>query len=287
MRSLVAAAIAAISVALPVMAAPAVAQERFTVEVTGRGPDVILIPGLASSRDVWDATVKQLSATHRVHAVQVKGFAGEPAGPNAEGPVIPALVEEVAAYAGKLTSPAIIGHSIGGLIAQEVAARQPKVERIMVVDALPFYSLLFGPQATVEMVKPQAERMRSQILGMSQAQFAAGQEQGMRMYVKTEAKRAAPTEWSLKSDRKVAAQAMYDATIEDARPLLPSIKAKATVLYAYDPAMGRPAAFVDQTYASAYAGLTGVKLTRVDGAFHFLMLDQPEVFAREVGEFLK
>ena len=281
-KRLAAAAVAAIALALP-----AFAQERFTATVIGQGPDVILIPGLVSSKAVWDETVEQLSATHRVHALQVRGFAGEPAGPNADGPVLAPLVEEIAAYAGKLEKPAIIGHSIGGLIAQEVAAKQPKVDRIMVVDALPFYSLLFGPKATVEMARPQAERMRAQLLAMSDEQFAAGQEQAMSGMVKTEGKRGAPKEWSLKSDRKVAAQAMQDAMTEDARPLLPAIKAKTTVLYAYDPAMGRPAALVDEMYTSAYAGLKNAKLTRIDGAFHFLMLDQPEVFAKEVEGFLR
>ncbi|HWU81302.1 MAG TPA: alpha/beta hydrolase, partial [Caulobacter sp.] len=40
------------------------AADRISVTVTGKGPDVVLIPGLASSGAVWDATVKQLSATH-------------------------------------------------------------------------------------------------------------------------------------------------------------------------------------------------------------------------------
>jgi pimeloyl-ACP methyl ester carboxylesterase len=281
-RRLTAAALAAITLALP-----AFAQERFTATITGQGPDIILIPGLASSKAVWDATVKQLAAKHRVHALQVKGFAGEPAGPNAEGPVLAPLIEEVAAYAGKLEKPAIIGHSIGGLIALEVAAKQPKVDRIMVVDALPFYSLLFGPQATVEMVKPQATMMRTQITAMSDAQFAAGQDRSVASLVKTESASAAPKEWSLKSDRKVVGQAMYEDMLDDARPLLPKIRAKTTVLYAYDPAMGRPASVVDGLYTSAYAGLQGAQLRRIDGGFHFIMLDQPEAFATEVAAFLK
>ena len=35
--------------------------DRITVTVKGTGPDVILIPGLASSGAVWDATVAQIS----------------------------------------------------------------------------------------------------------------------------------------------------------------------------------------------------------------------------------
>ena len=60
------------------IAAPA--SDRIAVTVTGEGPDVILIPGLASSGHVWDATVAHISAHHRVHVVQVAGFAGSPAG---------------------------------------------------------------------------------------------------------------------------------------------------------------------------------------------------------------
>lgn len=277
-----------VGLAALLIASPAIAQTRFLATVTGQGSDVVLIPGLASSDDVWDATVKQLSATHRVHTLQVKGFAGEPAGPNAEGPVLEPLVEEVAAYAAKLDKPAIIGHSLGGLMAIEVAVKHPaSVDRIMVVDALPFYALLFSPMATVEMVKPQAEMLRTQTVAMTDEQFALGQDRTMAMMVKSEAARAAPKQWSILSDRKVMATAMYEDMLTDTRPLLPQIKAKTTVVYAYDAQMGRPADFVDGMYAKAYEGLPGAKLKRIDGGFHFIMLDQPEAFAQEVAAFLK
>lgn len=277
-----------VGLAALLLVTPAVAQTRFVATVTGQGPDVMLIPGLASSDDVWDATVKQLSATHRVHTLQVKGFAGEPAGPNAEGQFLAPLVEEVAAYAETLGKPAIIGHSLGGLAAIEVAAKHPgSVGRVMIVDALPFYALLFAPTATAEMVKPQAEMMRTQMLGMTEEAFASGQDRTMSMLIKTEAARVEPKAWSVASDRKVVANAMYEDMIEDARPLLSQIAAPATVVYAYDEQMGQPAAIVDSMYSSAYAGLKGAKLKRVDGGFHFIMLDQPDAFAAEVAEFVK
>jgi len=124
MHRIINAAIAAIALALPALSLSATAQERFTATVTGPtdAPAVILIPGLTSPASVWDKTIAQLSATHRVHALQVRGFAGEPAGPNAEGPVLQPLIAEIAAYAEALDQPAIIGHSVGGLIGVEVAA---------------------------------------------------------------------------------------------------------------------------------------------------------------------
>jgi pimeloyl-ACP methyl ester carboxylesterase len=289
-RRLTNAALAAIALALPAFA-PANAQQptRFTATVTGKGPDVILIPGLASSGATYDATVKQLSPTHRVHVLQVAGFAGAPAGANGgEGAMLPALVDEVAAYAAKLNKPAIIGHSLGGLVAMEVAAAQPgKIDRVMIVDALPFYGLLGGPQMTVEMFKPQATMMRTQVLAQSAEAFAAGQKRTAASLTKSEAGRAAVEKWSTESDRAIVAKAMYEDAVEDARPKLPAIKAKTTVLYAYDTQQPYPQKNFDDMYALAYAGLPGAKLKRVDGSFHFIMLDQPDVFAKEVEAFLK
>ena len=84
---------------------------RFSVVVEGDGPDIIFIPGLSSTREVWSASAERLKKTHRVHLVQVRGF-GEPAGPNATGPVLQPLVDDLAAYvrANRLTRPAIVGH---------------------------------------------------------------------------------------------------------------------------------------------------------------------------------
>jgi pimeloyl-ACP methyl ester carboxylesterase len=143
--------------------APSAAAPRFTVEVTGQGPDVILIPGLASSAAVWDDTVKQLQGRYRLHVIQVAGFAGAPVGANAEGPVIQPTVDALDGYikSAKLKSPAVIGHSMGGLMGLMLARQHPEdVGRLMVVDSLPFYAVVFSPQATVESVRPQAAALR-------------------------------------------------------------------------------------------------------------------------------
>ena len=39
--------------------------DRITVTVRGQGPDVVLIPGLASSSAVWDATTRHLEEIGR------------------------------------------------------------------------------------------------------------------------------------------------------------------------------------------------------------------------------
>lgn len=284
MKRIFTAAIAAIALAMP-----AFAQERFTATVTGKpdGPPVILIPGLASSAAVWDETVKRLAPTHRLHVLNVRGFAGVAAGANAEGPVLQPLIEEIGAYAETLDRPAMIGHSMGGLISLEVAAARPdKIGRVMVVDALPFYALLFNPAATVEMAAPYAEQNRAQLLAMTEPQFAAAQAQTMAMMSLSEADQPTLLDWSLTSDRRVVAQAMYDLTLDDARARLPAIKAPVTVLYAWDESMGQPSTLADGIFGGGYASLPSANLKRVEGSYHFIMLDQPGAFATEVAGFL-
>jgi pimeloyl-ACP methyl ester carboxylesterase len=268
--------------------AAAQAPTRFTATVSGQGSDVVLIPGLASSAAVWDATVKQLAPSHRVHVLQVAGFAGAPAGPNGEGPMLAPLIEDIAAYVEKLDKPAIIGHSLGGLIALEVAAMKPDgISRVMAVDALPFYGLLGGPQMTVAMFTPQATLMRNRVLAQTDAAYAAGVPTTAAGMAKAEASRAEIVNWMLASDRKVTAKAMYEDAIEDARPLLPKITAKTTVLYAYDRSSPYPQANFDAMYSMGYAGLPGVTVKRIDDSLHFIMFDQPSVFAKEIDVFLR
>lgn len=284
------AVIMAILTALGVFSGRAHAADRMTVTVTGQGPDVVLIPGLASSGAVWDATVKQLSPTHRVHVVQVAGFAGAPVGGNADGPVVEPLVEAIDAYikAKQLKSPAIIGHSMGGFTGLLLAQRHPEdVGRLLIVDSLPFFSLLFSPSATPESVRPQAVAMRDATLAMSDEAFASQQAMAAPRYVKSPEGQALMLAWSKASSRSVVGRAMYDLLTTDARPGLAGVKAPTTLLYPYDPAVGAPAAMIEKIYADAYAGLPGATLKRVDDSRHFIMLDQPKAFAEAVETFLK
>ena len=270
--------------------AQAVEPTRFTVEVRGEGPDVILIPGLASSRAVWADTAARLEGRYRVHLIQVSGFAGEPARGNADGPVVPPLADEIAAYvkASGLRRPAVIGHSMGGLTALMIAQRHPGLaDRIMIVDALPFFSVLMGPTMTVETVTPRAAGLRDMLIGQSPEAFAAGQAQSMVGLVKSPQGRLDALAWSKATDRTVMARAMYDVMTTDLRPVLATVQTPVTVVYARDDAMGVGAGFVQPMYEGNYAALPDKTLVVVDGALHFVMLDQPAAFAVTVERFLK
>jgi len=268
--------------------APVFQATRFSVEVRGHGPDVILIPGLASSRAVWEATAKQLEANHRVHLVQLAGFAGQPAAGNGQGPILAPSVEELHGYivASGLKAPTIIGHSLGGLAGLMLAEAHPgDVGRLMIVDSFPFFSAAFNPTVTAEQAQTRAATLRDGLMAQTPEAFSASERTAMNRLALTPAARALALDWALASDRSVIARATYDDMVTDARPGLAALKIPVTIVFPYDASMGAPAEAVTGIYAGAYAALPGVSLRRVDGAYHFLMLDQPEAFAREVARF--
>ena len=127
--------------------------DHISVTETGKGSPVILIPGLSSPRAVWDGVVPELAKSHRVILVQVNGFAGDDAGANLKPGVLDGIVRDIHAYVAqhKLQGAAVVGHSMGGLVGLMLAKAQPgDVGKLMIVDSLPWYGMLFGPGATVD-----------------------------------------------------------------------------------------------------------------------------------------
>jgi pimeloyl-ACP methyl ester carboxylesterase len=257
---------------------------RFTVEVVGAGPDVILIPGLASPRSVWAPTVAQLRGRYRVHLVQIRGFGDAPS-INAEGPVFEPFVADLTEYirSSDLKKPAVIGHSMGGLTAATIAARHPDLlGRILIEDSLPFIGVIFVPGATVEMLRPQAEAIYKAMLARGQQPTDAGSLQTMSA---TETGRAQVAAWGAQSDYRVVARVFFDVASTDITSELPSITVPVTLLYPYDKAVG-PEAVVDRLYADSYRKLAQARLVKITDSRHFIHLDQPEKFAAEVERFL-
>ena len=269
---------------------------RFHVRVDGPDQpvgDVILIPGLSSSPEVWDRLTDELKGRYRVHRIHVQGFAGAPAEDNATGPVSAPVAEDLARYIAEqgLEKPALIGHSMGGTIAMMLAARHPdSVGKLMVVDMVPFMGAMFGQPGTnptAESVAPVADMIHQGMANSSREQWLAESAQAITGMINTESERAGPLEAGATTDQKVAASAMRELIVTDLRPELASITAPTTVLYVKfnDPRMTPE--ITDGIYSASFANLPSAELKRIDDSAHFIMLDQPAVFAAEVNAFLE
>jgi pimeloyl-ACP methyl ester carboxylesterase len=280
----------------PPAAAQSVAAEvaepaRFSVEVVGSGPDVILIPGLATPREVWRPTADALKDRYRVHLVQIRGF-GEPAGANAQGPVLAPFVAELAAYIReqRLTKPAVVGHSLGGLAALMLATDQPDLPGgVMIVDALPFYGVLTarpGMSVTAESIEPQAKMLRDQMIG------TYGQPVDPRTAEATAASqalmpeaRAAVAQWVASADPRVTGQLAYDDLTADMRERIAGISVPVTVVYPWNETYPTQAQ-ADGFYQGEYASLPGTRFVPIGPAGHFIMLDRPAAMRETIEAFL-
>jgi len=276
--------------ALPAAAQPAAfASERIGVTVTGSGPDVVLVPGLNSSPDVWRGTVAAVTG-YRYHLVHVSGFAGRPAGANATGPLLVPVAEEIARYITEqhLDHPAIVGHSMGGSIALVIAGRHPGlVSKAMVIDMLPYLGAMFRqPGSTDAQLEAMAGQIRAEMAGLDGEQRRIQTNTMVASMVKTESERAAVIEAGMTSDPAVGAQGLYDVILTNLLPDVANIHVPLVVLYT-QPA-GAPATpeQIDHAYQVSYRAAPQAVLRRVPDSAHFIMLDQPEVFRTALRQFL-
>jgi pimeloyl-ACP methyl ester carboxylesterase len=266
--------------------------KRFSVVVEGaaNGPAVLLLPGVSSSRAVYDAEARKLAPRYRLYRVQIAGFAGEPAGPNASGPVLAPVVEELHHYivANRL-HPAVIGHSMGGLLALMLTTSHPEdVSKTMVVAALPFYGMMISPSETVEMLRPQAIKIHDQALRLTKTQFDSLQPGLASQLATSPDKRQIIADSSIATDRTVYVNAVQDDMMTDLRPQLASIKTPVTVVFPYLAAVdGEYEEKIANLYNDAYQSIPHLTMVKIDDSRHFIMYDQPAEFHTAVVNFLK
>jgi pimeloyl-ACP methyl ester carboxylesterase len=94
---------------------------------SGAGAPLILLPPLGISRHHWDPVIPALAEHFDVLAVDVPGFGDSPALPSEVEPSPAALAGAVADFLDGLgiVNPHVVGNSLGGWVALELAALRP------------------------------------------------------------------------------------------------------------------------------------------------------------------
>ncbi|MFY9725681.1 MAG: alpha/beta hydrolase [Bryobacteraceae bacterium] len=271
------------------LAAASMAQEPFQVKVTGHGQPMILIPGLSSSGEVWDSTVARYKDRFECHVLTVAGFAGAPRVP---APMLDRVRDGLADYIRKqkLDHPVIIGHSLGGFLALDLAVKYPDLPgRLVIVDSYPFLAAVADPHATAASAEAAAAQMRHAIGDETQEAYERYVKSGVgtRNMVEKEADFDRIVAWGLASDRTAVADAMAELWATDLRDDLAKIKVPTLVL-------GSWIAFKQYTdharteanLRSQYAKLGGVEIEVTDTAHHFIMWDDPNWMFGHLDRFL-
>lgn len=113
------------------------------------GPPVVMLHGWGAFKELWWSTVGGLGRDHRCYALDVPGHGASPLG---RADTIAALAETVAAFCDDLglAQTVLMGHSMGGAVAAELALLRPDlVRRLVLVDAavdahlMPLYARVY------------------------------------------------------------------------------------------------------------------------------------------------
>jgi pimeloyl-ACP methyl ester carboxylesterase len=130
----------------------------------------------------------------------------------------------------------LIGHSIGGFIGLQLAIEYPELlDRLVVVDALPFLAAVGNPEATPATASPYTLDATVQFYtNLEEAVFANMQRQVVSSMLRDTSYHELALAWSLASDRETLAHSMYELLTTDLRGELAKITIPTLVLGAWE-----------------------------------------------------
>jgi 3-oxoadipate enol-lactonase len=249
-------------------------------DVRGQGPSVVLVHGLGVGRWGWEPVADRLARRFRVITVDNRGIGASDAPPGSYS--TRAMAEDVVAVmddAG-VASAGVVGTSLGGMVAQELALAHPeRVDRLVLVATIPGGRLTAPMPLKTAYLLTWAPLMRS--------------EQRLRGFVEHN---LGPE--TLRRRARVVRRLM---ALKRAHPQTEQAwRAQATAGVLFDP-MGRQRRITqptlilqgtaDQVVNPVNAELLAelipeARVRYVEGAGHLLCWDAPRRFARVVGGFL-
>jgi pimeloyl-ACP methyl ester carboxylesterase len=227
-------------------------------------------------------TVRQMPSKHQMHVFTYAGFGGTAP---IDTPLVRCYQKDLLLYIKKekLSHFTIIGHSMGGTLAMDIAAALPdKVDKIVLVDALPCMRDLMMPNVSADKILYNSP-YNQQVLDMKPEAFqqmAAMMAGGM-----TAKKDKADTiqQWILTADRNTYVYGYTDLLKLDLRPELARIQAKVMIIGATFPTKEVAKATMEKQFAN----LKSKEIIMAPDSRHFIMFDQPEWFYAQVNAFLK
>jgi len=237
----------------------------------GQGPVVVLVHGLGSSVDHWLPTARRLGRTHRVVLVELPGhgqsampmpFTLDRATDALEGAVAAASSEPVV----------LVGHSLGGVVAANLARRDPsRVKALVLVETA--LKPQFSPAERAEL-RAALRKNYGQVLGEIYASFGRDSLQGVALAAEART-----------FDRRMM-RAWIDLALDtDLSRAAGDITAPSLAVVS-DRTWPHDEAWSVTEHALGYEKLHGLEVVRLDDCGHFLMIDQPAQLATAIERFI-
>lgn len=254
----------------------------FTVETIGQGRPILYFPGFTSPGSVWKETVQNLNIEGKSYLFSYAGFNGiEPI----EMPWYSSIKNSIIDYItdANLSDIIIIGHSMGGNLAIEIAAGLPdRVSKLILVESLPCMRDVMMPGVPAESLSYDSP-YNNQMLEMDEIQFKNMATMMASNMTLNADKIDNLTNWMVEADRKTWVYGYTDLLKLDLRSILPGVKCETLILGASFPDVH----LAKVTYENQYAGLENKTIAMASDSKHFLMFDQPEWFYETVNAFLE
>ena len=261
------------------------AHPSFSVTVSGRGPAIMLIPGLLSSGEVWKSTVEKYQQRYTLHTVTLAGFGGPaPIG----SPFLSRVRDELIAYirAERLSKPIVIGHSLGGFMAFWIASTAPDlVGGVIAVDGVPFLPALGNPSATADTMASQGKQIASIYASLTPDQLAAQSRMAMTTMITAAADVETAMAWVARSDAATAGIAIAELTTTDLREEVAKITAPVLLIGALGTAPEPMRPTFEKAYHAQVSRLPGARVKMAPKARHFIMFDDPSFLFAAFDEF--
>lgn len=248
-------------------------------EVSGAGPNLLLLAGVGTDLQSWVFQTEGLAPAARVVALDHRG-SGRSASPS--GPLsLEDMADDAAALLREIGPAVVLGHSMGGFVAQHVALRHPGLVRGLVLactsarlDAFGL-TLLDAWRAQKEAGLPAETFARGFFPWIFSRRFFEDRvtlEACVRLYVENP--------WPQKPED--LARQVEACRAHDTRGRLAEIRVPALVLIA-----GADAVTPPELGRELAAGLPDARCREFPGMGHAVMNEDPQAFNAAVREFLQ
>ncbi len=254
-------------------------------EVIGKGTPILFLPGFTTPGSIFRETVDHLTIKSEAHLISYAGFNGnEPIQINAESPWYNTIKKELVAYIkdNNLIKVIIIGHSMGGNLATDLAAELPEtITKIVIIDAIPCMRELMMPGVPASNLQYDSP-YNKQMLAIEEAQFKQTATMMSQNMTNNKEKIETLINWIMQADRTTYVYGYTDLLKLDLRTVLDKITAKTLILGASFPSVE----MAKSNYEKQYANLANKTIQMASNSKHFIMFDQPEWYYAQVNTFL-
>ncbi|MET4576763.1 alpha/beta fold hydrolase [Ottowia thiooxydans] len=243
------------------------------VQVEGKGPPLVFCHGFTTTGLFWREQVEPFARTHQVVVINLPGH-GPSARPEGREYTIEAFAKDLSLVFDqlKLDDAVLVGLSMGGTVSQRFTlANEGRLKGLVLVGATPHG---LGPDVQVANVLAAideygVEEASQRVIERS---FGPLTSKDLIEFAKREV---------IQTPEFVAKRAITSLNESDTRNELQKIQLPTLVVCGKEDRI-TPA---DQSRALAQ-GIPGAQLVLIDDAGHFPMLEAPEIFNRELRQFL-